>query len=337
MIKKILKRTLIGVLALIVVLITAVSASAYLAMDRDYSHTNDTLALPLYSDLSNDFTSGVVRIEANGFEYRARIAGDVPGAPTVILLHGFPVTSAMWIPVIQPLSDAGYRVIAFDQRGYSPGARPEEQSAYSLPNLVSDVIAIADAVGADQFHLVGHDWGAGVGWSTVMQHGDRILSWTGVSIAHPAAFADALENDADQQARSGYFALFVTPMVPETLFTFNNLMVLKGLYSAMGPRKTEEYVAVFSEPRALTSSLNWYRQMGASLAADEGIPQEIDTPTLFIWGNNDESAGRAAVEGQAKYMIGPYRMMEIDGDHWLVNSHGREISQALIEHFAASD
>ena len=238
----------------------------------------------------------------------------------------------MWEPIIPSLADAGYRVIAFDQRGYSPGARPEDQSAYAIPNLVGDVIAIADAVGADKFHLIGHDWGSAVGWSTVMQHADRILTWTGLSIAHPVAFGEALQNDPDQQSRSGYFALFATPLVPEALFTFNDLMILMGAYQGMRSEQQAEYRAVFSEPHALTSALNWYRQMGASPADVSNVKPDISTPTLFIWGNNDPSAGRAAVDGQEKYMKGPYSKLELNADHWLVTSHATEIAQAVLAH-----
>ena len=331
--KRILKWLVISVAVLLLAVIAIVGIGSSLSLDRDYTHTKNTAALPLFS---TDVAAGMVRINANGYQFRARIAGNTQDAPTVILLHGFPVTSAMWEPIISPLADAGYRVIAFDQRGYSPGARPLDPSAYVLPNLVSDVIAIADATGAEKFHLIGHDWGSAVGWNTVMQHPDRILSWTGISIAHPAAFADALHNDPDQQARSGYFALFTMPLVPEALFTFAVLTVLKGAYAGMTASQQEEYLAVFSEPKALTSALNWYRQMGESFVSSPELSLEIATPTLFIWGNNDPSAGRVAVEGQEKYLTGPYRMLELDGEHWLLTSHSAEISQAVLEHLASN-
>ena len=258
MIKKIFKWLGITVIVLLVSVIAIASIGSSLSLDRDYTHTRLTDALPLLSaELGRGNASSIVRIEANGYEFRTRVAGNIRGRPTVILLHGFPVTSAMWEPIIPSLADAGYRVIAFDQRGYSPGARPQESSAYAIENLVADVIAVADAVGADKFHLVGHDWGSAVGWTTVMQHPDRLLTWTGLSIAHPAAFTEALANDPEQQASSGYFALFTMPLVPETLFTFNNLALLKsGVYAGMGASQIEEYLAVFSEPYALTAALN---------------------------------------------------------------------------------
>jgi pimeloyl-ACP methyl ester carboxylesterase len=165
-----------------------------LSLDRAYSHTHEVELLPNYADFTG--SNGIVRVEANGYEFRARVAGfnhAVSDAETIILLHGFLVTSAMWELLIEPLAEAGYRVLAFDQRGYSPGARPKDENAYGIPYLVSDVVAVAASVGAQQFHLIGHDWGSAVGWTVTMTHPGKVLTWTGISIAHPVAFGEALQ------------------------------------------------------------------------------------------------------------------------------------------------
>ena len=338
MVIKILKWLGITVAVLLIVVIAIAGIGSSLSLDRDYTHTNNTAALPLLSNELSSLSSApvLVRISANGYEFRARVAGRSGDAATVILLHGFPVTSAMWEPMIMPLANAGYRVIAFDQRGYSPGARPDTAGAYVIANLVSDVIAIADAVGVEKFHLIGHDWGSAVGWGIVLLHPDRVLSWTGLSIAHPAAFADALENDPDQQSRSSYFALFTMPLVPEALFTFNNLFVLRVLYSTMSAMEQEEYQTVFVEPGALTSALNWYRAMGESFGISPELVNETSTPTLFIWGNRDEAVGRTAIESQKKYMTGFYHEIELDADHWLMSTHADEVTTAVLEHLNAN-
>jgi pimeloyl-ACP methyl ester carboxylesterase len=78
-------------------------------------------------------------------------------------------------------------------------------------------------------------------------------------------------------------------------------MLLKAMYSEMLDSQRQEYHRVFMEPAALTSALNWYRQMGTSLENVTDIDPEIETPTLFIWGNDDPAVGRASVEAQAKF------------------------------------
>lgn len=329
---KFIKFAVVIVLVLLVGAVLVFAVGAKMSLDSDFLHTQAAKSLQELSPTSGD---ALVNISANGMNFRARVAGfdGTQNKPVVILLHGFPVTSAMWIGLINPLAKAGYRVVAFDQRGYSPGARPEEQSAYVIDELTSDVVAIANAIGADQFHLIGHDWGAAVGWATVLTYPERIISWTGLSIAHPAAFGEALLNDPDQQARSGYFAFFQTPWVPETLFGFNDFAMLReAIYSTMSKEQTAEYIHVFSEPGALTAALNWYRAMGAGPGTPDGMSPNVAAPTLFIWGNKDDAVGRAAIDAMAEYIKGPYRNIELDAGHWLMEDEPQRIVREVVQH-----
>jgi pimeloyl-ACP methyl ester carboxylesterase len=332
---KIFNRIILVLLAVITGGVAYLHFAARGSMDQEYRHTQATSALPLFSASSTD---GLVRIPANGFEFRARIAGFGPGSesaqkPAVVLLHGFPVTSAMWNPLIGPLRDAGYRVLALDQRGYSPGARPDEVGDYTTVLLSRDVRAVATAVGIRKFHLVGHDWGAVVGWTTVLRQPQRVVSWTALSIAHPAAFIAALENDPDQKNRSGYFRLFVTPWLPETLFSLNNLERLRNMaWSNASTEQKDEYLAVFSEPGALTAALNWYRAMLISRNMPEQRSLQVKTPTLFIWGNRDVAVGRFAVEEQVQYMEGPFQEIELNAGHWLLQDQGETVTADILRH-----
>jgi pimeloyl-ACP methyl ester carboxylesterase len=322
----------VGLITLIAVGAFGLWTSARLSLDDTYAHTQATAQLAI---LAADSPDGLVRIATERGEFRARIAGfqQNPEQPLVILLHGFPVTSAMWTDLIGPLADAGYRVVAFDQRGYTPGVRPEAISDYAVPQMVADVFAVAEAIGDERFHLVGHDWGAGVGWATVLADQSRVISWTALSIAHPAAFQAALENDPDQQSRSGYFALFQMPTVPETLFGFNDFTVLKGAYSGMSAAKIEEYINVLSEPGALSGALNWYRAMGESaLMGDAPRTMDVSVPTLFIWGNQDAAVGRRGTELMADYMTGPYDIIELDAGHWLLSEKPQQSIAPIVRH-----
>jgi pimeloyl-ACP methyl ester carboxylesterase len=255
----------------------------------------------------------------------------------VILLHGFPVTSAMYGPLIEAAAAAGHRVVAFDQRGYSPGARPESVSDYAIPELSADVLAVADAVGFDTFHLVGHDWGSAVGWSVVLRHPERVRSWTGLSIAHPIAFRTALLEDPEQQQRSSYFRLFVTPWLPETLMTMNGLQGLKSGYAHMPEAERDEYARVFSEPGALTSALNWYRASLRSLDLPSDAPSDVLRPTLFIWGNRDDAVGRSAVDAQRAYMKAPYQEIELDAGHWVLADDSTRVIDETLAHWRKYD
>jgi pimeloyl-ACP methyl ester carboxylesterase len=329
----IVKWLLITAAIALTVVVLVLEIGSRMSMDTDYTHTRKTGTLAKFSPHSE---SGLVRIATEDYEFRARVAGfDSADRPAVILLHGFPVTSAMWDPLIEPMTAAGYRVLAFDQRGYSPGARPGDVADYAVEKLVNDVIAVADAAGLEQFHLVGHDWGAVVGWATVMTYPQRVLSWSALSIAHPAAFSEALRKDPDQQSRSRYIMLFALPWLPEALFSFDDFAALKAIWSNMPDDARAEYLAVFSEPGALTSAFNWYRAMVGGFDGAGTLATELVTPTLFIWGNHDIAAGRWAVDAQAQYMAGPYEFIELDAGHWLMEDHPRVVTEAIIQHLQA--
>jgi len=291
MLIKLFKWLLLGTAGTIISVLLILDIGARVSRDYDYQHTQDTQALPAFSPGTS---ASLVRITANGQEFRARIAGFDSNAqkPAVILLHGFPVTSAMWNKLIPPLAEAGFRVVAFDQRGYSPGARFDTLENYSVEKISGDVIDVADALGLHKFHLIGHDWGAAIGWATVLSQPQRILSWTGLSIAHPAAFSEALQNDPDQKSRSGYFKLFATPWLPEALFSFNDFNLLLSAYDGMSKQQKQEYLKVFSEPGALTAVLNWYRAMVSSLRNAQGQAFDVDTPTVYL--------------GQQRWRRGPF-------------------------------
>ena len=326
-----------GLLGVAFVGVAILWGGAQISLDRSYAHTKAAAQLRDFADNDAD---GVVRIATSRGDFRARIAGfqDSGERPLVVLLHGFPVTSAMWIDLIAPLSEAGYRVVAFDQRGYSPGVRPQVVSEYAVPQLVADVFAVADAAGGGPFHLVGHDWGAAVGWGTVLTDPSRILSWTPMSIAHPSAFQAALETDPDQQSRSSYFALFVTPWVPEILFTFNDFSLLKGALAGMRADKMQDYIKVFSEPGALTAALNWYRAMlDPDATATTNQNTDVSVPTLFIWGNQDGAVGRRSTELMADYMRGPYSILELDAGHWLLSDLPEQVIAPVLAHIQGND
>jgi pimeloyl-ACP methyl ester carboxylesterase len=273
-------------------------------------------------------------IPANGMTFRCREAG-ASGEP-VILLHGFPETSHMWIGLMERLAAEGYRCLAPDQRGYSPGARPEGAAHYRAEMIAADVFALADVWGAERFHLVGHDWGAAAGWAALALHPERVLSWTSLSVPHLVAFSSTIEHDPDQQTRSQYVVFFQQPGTAEALFSANDFAALKGIWTASPPDEVAEYVAVLGEPGALTAALNWYRGAGAARAEGAFAYQAppVTTPTLFIWGNKDQAIGRKAAEANAPYMKAPYTFIELDAGHWLIQEEAAKVTAAILAHLA---
>ncbi len=316
---------LLGIVAIALVIL-AISAS--LSLDREFGYSGETDALPEFPSVS---TSNLTRISAGEFTFRARLAGFDNTGPSLILLHGFPETSAMWTPLMAAAASQGYRVLAFDQRGYSPAARPAEPSAYAMSELIDDVIRVADAVGFQRFHLVGHDWGSAVGWGTLMAHSERVISWSSLSIPHPSAFVDAFQHDPEQRKRSRYFLLFQQSWLPEQLFAFNDHMLLREVfYAGMSESQSEEYLSAFSEPGAMTAALNWYRALDLPGQAFAGEP-DIHRPVLFLWGSSDPSVSPYTIEAQKKYLKGPFREVKLDAGHWLMEERTEAVVSAVLK------
>jgi pimeloyl-ACP methyl ester carboxylesterase len=259
--------------------------------------------------------------------FDALATGPEEGRP-VLLLHGFPECAEQWGHQLAALGRAGYRSVAFDQRGYSPGVRPLEVDAYGPEELIGDVLAVAEALGWPRFDLVGHDWGSAVAWMTAMAHPERLRTLTTVSTPHGAALSRAVREDPDQQRRSAYFALFRTPEAERELLDGGGL---RPFYDGLPAERTQRYVERFSEPGALTAALNWYRAMRPP--AKRG---PITTPTLYVWSTADAFIGETAARGVERHVAGPYRFEVLDGiSHWITEEAPERLSALMLEHLAA--
>jgi pimeloyl-ACP methyl ester carboxylesterase len=273
-------------------------------------------------------------VKANGFEFRCREAGS-EGEP-VILLHGFPETSDQWSELIIELVGSGYRCLAPDQRGYGPGARPEAVDEYSLDRLASDVIGLADACGFERFHLVGHDWGAAVGWTVLRDHGQRVASWAALSVPHMASYGAAFELP-EHRSHVGYIDSMLVPGKVEEELSRNGFEHLYQSWASFAPNKVLDYASVFTQPGALTASLNWYRANFANRAQREKAFARFDVsvPTLTLWGNRDPFVGRPATAHEREFMRGPYRFMELDAGHWLMHEAAEVCRREIMAHVQA--
>ena len=272
-------------------------------------------------------------VEAQGFTFQGLSAGPADGRP-VILLHGFPQTSWSWHRQLDALGEAGYRAVALDQRGYSPGARPVQTAAYHIDHLVSDVLALAGALGIHQFDLVGHDWGGMVSWVVGARHPDRLRTLTVVSTPHPAAFAAAIENsEGEQQQRSSYIAVFRQEGVAEQALLGDDGSGdgLRALFAASG-LATEDagvFVEAMSEPGALTAALNWYRATEVDSMHDVG---QVGVPTMYVWSTDDIALGREAAEATGAYVSAPYRFEVLEGvSHWVADTAPDALNALLLD------
>lgn len=270
----------------------------------------------------------IKELPANGMTLRCRVCGLENSGEPVILLHGFPETSHLWEGILRSLASKGYRCLAPDQRGYSPGARPKNVASYRINEIASDVIALADAVGFQKFHLVGHDWGSGCGWTVVQLYPERVNSWSALSIPHLDAFSTAKKTDPDQKKRSWYMDLFQIPVIPEMLLGLAIAGKRPSLWQLSSSQELADYLTVFKQFDGRRAALNWYR-------ANKELPVQygnVSLPTILIWGNQDIAIGRAGVEMTKQYMKGEYSMIELDAGHALVQEKFDRVNQEILSH-----
>lgn len=254
-------------------------------------------------------------------------------SPVIVALHGFPERATMWEEVIPQLTGAGFRVLAPNQRGYSPGARPVGVRNYAVDKLEGDIIALVDQAGVRKFHVLAHDWGAAVAWQLVGNHADRVQTLSILSVPHPRAFQDAMLRG--QLLHSWYMLLFQIPRLPEWLFGFNETEAFKKFgksWMKVSDRLAERIRELFSEPGATTATVNWYRAMRYSLRSPA---RSSRVPTLFIWSDGDSAVTRAAADATPKYVEAPYRFEIFEGvSHWIAEERPHETAALVLDHIA---
>jgi pimeloyl-ACP methyl ester carboxylesterase len=260
--------------------------------------------------------------------FTAEISGPADGS-LVILLHGYPQSRHSWRHQVPALGAAGYRAVAFDQRGYSPGVRPDpaELRNYAIDRLVADVLDVA--AGAP-FHLVGHDWGGQVAWVTADRHPDRVRSLTVLSRPHPRAFRRAFQEDADgQRHRSRHHKAFHDPDTARLMLE-DGARRLRARLAEHGvpPASIDEYLSVLGTIPALDAALAWYRAAGTLTAVEVGA---IRVPTLYVWGDADHSVGRAAATFTREFVTAPYRFEVLPGvGHFATDEVPEAVTRLLL-------
>ncbi|MGY1683453.1 alpha/beta fold hydrolase [Geodermatophilus sp. SYSU D01176] len=269
----------------------------------------------------------------DGLVFDVRDGGPTDGDP-VVLLHGFPQDSTAFTTVAGELHGAGLRTLAPDQRGYSPGARPPGRAAYRLREVTDDVLALLDEAHLGSAHVVGHDWGAVVGWALAARHPERVRTLTALSVPHPAAMAKALVI-SDQALRSSYTALFQVPVLPERLLLavggepLRRMLLTSGLPVDVADR----YVERMREPGALSAALAWYRALPLDARTTVG---RVRVPTLHVWSTRDAALGRTATELTRSFVDAPYRLEVLEGvPHFIPEVAPGRVAELVVEHVRA--
>jgi len=269
--------------------------------------------------------------------FDALVEGPQSGA-LVLLLHGFAESMHCWGAQVAALAAAGYRAVAPSQRGYSPGARPDvrDPANYHIERLMDDAIAMVAACGHDvsRFHLVGHDWGGSIAWALADRWPERIASLTVLSRPHPNAFNRALQMpDGEQARRSRHHTAFLEPDAADVVLADDAKWLRERLAANGMPQEAiARHLAVLGNRDAMEAALAWYRARGAI----RGPLGPIRVPTLFIWGDADDTVGRAAAEGTVDFIAAPYSFQVLPNvGHFAADQAPQRVSDLLLQHVAA--
>ncbi|KJL34538.1 alpha/beta fold hydrolase [Microbacterium azadirachtae] len=276
--------------------------------------------------------SSEIAIAVGHLRFRAVSWGPSDGIP-LLALHGFPQHARSWDRVAPLLAEQGIRTVAFDQRGYSPGARvPLDQ--YTLDAVVADAVGVADALGWDRVHLAGFGQGALQSWATAAAHPGRIASLTALRFPHPAAFAQAVRRDPAQRRAWNELESMSPPHAAAQQLLRDDAAALRAFLAASGmhPTLVEETTARLQDPEVLEAAVAWHLIPVEAMA--EVAP--VAVPSLYVF-----SQGPALLPATARlcadFARGPYRMVELDeGGHWLLDTAAERLAVLIGDHLRAA-
>ena len=251
----------------------------------------------------------------------------------VVLLHGFPEFWYGWRQQIEPLVDAGFRVVAPDLRGYNLSSKPQDFADYTADKLATDVRGLIRELGAESAMVIGHDWGGSVAWSLAMNHPEVVDRLVILNAAHPRRLNEGLKHPR-QLLRSWYFFYFQFPGLPEHRARRRHWRFFKRfLRDARSPftdYQLDRYVEAWSRPGAAKSMIDYYRA-----AVRLGSKQEIRTvsaPTLVIWGQGDRYLGRKLAEPHHEDVPNLDRVERLpNASHWVHHDESERVNELLVD------
>jgi pimeloyl-ACP methyl ester carboxylesterase len=277
-------------------------------------------------------------IATNGIRLHAVEAGPEDG-PLLIFLHGFPELWYGWRQQIEPFAEAGFRVLAPDQRGYNTSDKPKGVRAYGRDSLARDVLGLIDEAGREKAYVVGHDWGGIVAWWLGMKHPDRIERLAILNCPHPGVMWRHLLRNPRQRKRSWYMAFFQLPRLPELALRkdgYKNLVKTLRRTSRNGTFTDEDvrvYREAWAQPGALTGMLNWYRA-GLRVRPFPPPSSRVTVPTLLIWGTKDRALGEDLAQPSID-LCDHGRLARIEeATHWLQHEEPERVNALIGDFFS---
>lgn len=280
---------------------------------------------------------------SSGLKMHAAVAGPADG-PVVLLLHGFPEFWYSWRHQMTALAEAGYRVVAPDQRGYN---LTDKTPPYDITTLTDDIAHLLDALGQPAVYLAGHDWGGAVSWVFAQRFSDRVRKLAVINLPHPAPISQALTSlrYPQQLRKSWYIFFFQIPGLPEWLLTTGQHANARRVLVSSSRRNTfsdadlAAYHSAWSQPGAMKATIGWYRALirtGLHMRRTGTLDQwaqKIEPPTLILWGERDVALSVDLAEASVPYLRDGRLVRFPRATHWLHEEFPAEVTEHLRTHF----
>ncbi|HEX7308382.1 alpha/beta hydrolase [Lentzea sp.] len=300
-------------------------------------------------------------VEVNGVELEVFEAGRQNAGKPVVLCHGWPELAFSWRHQMPALVEAGYHVIAPNQRGYGRSSRPAEVTAYDIEHLSDDLAGLLDHYGYDDATFVGHDWGALVCWGLAVLHPDRVDKVIALSVPYPdrgdKPWVELIE---DLLGSDFYYVHFNRhPGVADAVFDANTHRFLRNLYrkdepprppapgvamielaktpAPLGePLMSDDELAVYVsafESSGFTGGINWYRNSTRNWHRLADVPPVVHRPALMIYGDRDVVPQSPTLT----HFVPDVEVVTLDSGHWIQQERPDETTRVILEWLGRHD
>jgi pimeloyl-ACP methyl ester carboxylesterase len=264
--------------------------------------------------------------------------------PLVLCLHGFPDDARTWRRQVPALVGAGFRVVAPFMRGYAPTSPPAD-GRFDAMALGEDVVALLDALDADDAVVVGHDWGAVATYFGALLAPARLRSIVTLAVPYGPAFFRALAESYPQQRRSWYMFFFQHGLAEDALAR-DDFAMIAHLFRDWSPGWAvpadvlEAVRETFRKPGTVPAALAYYRHtMGPAFAAPEqletmlqGTSAPLRVPALYLHGADDGCIGRELAEGMEAFFPRGLRTEVVPGAGHFVHAERPEaVNRAILD------
>lgn len=272
--------------------------------------------------------------DGDGVRLHAVEAGD-PAGPPVLMLHGFPEFWYGWHRQLGPLAQAGFRVVAVDQRGYNLSDKPPRVADYAIDRCAADAARVIEALGG-RAAVVGHDWGGVVAWWFASTRPDLVTRFVALNAPHPAAMRRAMLTNPRQLLRSWYVFAMQLPWLPEWAASRNDFAKLAQALadtSRPGTFTADDllrYREAWRQPGAYRATVNWYRAGLRHAPRMKPIPR-VQVPTMILWGRRDRFIEASIADASAALCDDARLEFIDDATHWVQHEAATRVNARLIE------